>query len=53
MLMKRIVYKIVYVVVFAIMLGLVGCSGDGSKTTDDIEIPDHIFGNDKRYGASS
>jgi hypothetical protein len=46
--MKRNWFKLVFVVFFAGIFTLSGCSGDGSKKkSGDIEIPDEIFGDDK------
>ncbi len=46
--MKRIWYKLAFIALAAVALSQAGCSGCGKKkASDDIKIPDEVFGDDK------
>ncbi len=45
--MMRKWYNFTFIVLVAIALAQVGCHSDSKKNSDDIEIPDDIFGDDK------
>lgn len=45
--MKMNKYNLVFIVLMALTYGLTSCQGDGKKNSDEIEIPEDIFGDDK------